>query len=193
MSHSQPQPPSANFLDGWSARVSRACASIVVFAFLPHAGRAQPTPRQRHAGDQTPFNAGIESGDGVRAVTRACLRGWHKWRRGAGTAMTSLGFVVVLVCVVLLDCRRRSPSHRALGLPCGVALQSRQRQLGSSQAEVPSTLSAGGRQVLRECDLDSVSQLVRADVSDVPDRCAICLDTMAAGFRDAKRGGGGLL
>ncbi|KAJ2464778.1 hypothetical protein GGI03_003034 [Coemansia sp. RSA 2337] len=185
MSLSQPQSSLVSISDSWSARVSRACAKIVVYAFLPYAGRAQVTPQQaslpqHHGADQRSFNTNINSDDGVRAVARACLRGWHKWRRGAGTAMTSLGMVAVLICIVVLGYRRRSHNHRALGLPCGAIHQTRQRQVGASRPEVPSALGS----VLRECELDSVSQLVEPGASAVPDRCAICLEAMTLGFRD---------
>ncbi|KAJ2879979.1 hypothetical protein H4R27_004992 [Coemansia aciculifera] len=183
MSRSQLQSPLANISDSWSARVSRACANIVVYAFLPHAGRAQPTTHH-HGVDQRPFNTNINSDDGVRAAIQACLRGWHKWRRGAGTAMTSFSTVAVLICLVVLGCRRRSHNHRALGLPCGAIPQNRQRQLGASRPEVPSAMG----NVLRECELDSVSQLVEPGASAVPDRCPICLEAMTLGFRDDERG-----
>ncbi|KAJ2750158.1 hypothetical protein GGI19_005263 [Coemansia pectinata] len=42
--------------------------------------------------------------------------------------------------------------------------------------------------VLRECELDSVSQLVEPGASAVPDRCPICLEAMTLGFRDDERG-----
>ncbi|KAJ2254549.1 hypothetical protein GGI13_002089 [Coemansia sp. RSA 455] len=92
--------------------------------------------------------------------------------------------VAVLICIVVLGYRRRSHNHRALGLPCGAIHQTRQRQVGASRPEVPSALG----NVLRECELDSVSQLVEPGASAVPDRCAICLEAMTLGFRDDARG-----